>query len=448
MSFKRALVVDDSKSARAFLAKVLEDHQLEVDTAETAEQAIDYLTRHRPDVIFMDHLMPGMDGFQAVQAIKSNPNTATIPILMFTSQEGELYLGQARALGAMGVLPKQVAPADVKKVLQQLNLVALPAAAARTEATGEFSTATYPTLESAVIPPGTGVFPVAATGSMPALADTLLRDQIAELRRFMVSSLDDQSERILEDVRVMIREAAPPPVVVPEPVVIPPPRNPWPWAIAAGLATVAAALGALLWNATQQGRELQARLTESQSQFAATLTGVQSLREEVRAAAAPRSSLIVGSDVTIIPVPFGETPLGGNRVDQLRKVVGELAASGRAGTVEVRRFAGRYCLTGDRANGFALAEAATPYPECDLVVDADDAQLTSAPAESLAFANALAELRKAHGPAIRIEVRAGGNTPAMRRYPETSGASKATAGEWNAAADANNRVEIRWQPDA
>ncbi len=97
-------------------------HALEVDAAETAEQAIDYLTRHRPDVIFMDHLMPGMDGFQAVQAIKSNPRTATIPILMYTSQEGELYVGQARALGAMGVLPKQVAPADVSKVLQQLHL--------------------------------------------------------------------------------------------------------------------------------------------------------------------------------------------------------------------------------------------------------------------------------------------------------------------------------------
>ncbi len=41
--------------------------------AETAEQAIDYLARTRPDVIFIDHLMPGMDGFQAVQAIKGNP---------------------------------------------------------------------------------------------------------------------------------------------------------------------------------------------------------------------------------------------------------------------------------------------------------------------------------------------------------------------------------------
>jgi len=64
---------------------------------------------------FMDHLMPGMDGLQAVKAIKGNPQTAMIPIMMYTSQEGELYVGQARALGAMGVLPKQVRPSMCRK---------------------------------------------------------------------------------------------------------------------------------------------------------------------------------------------------------------------------------------------------------------------------------------------------------------------------------------------
>src|ERR1700728_1766126 len=123
MSAKRALIVDDSKSARLFLTRMLEKHELAVDSTENAELALEYLGHHRPDVIFMDHLMPGMDGFQALQAIKNNPQTATIPIMMYTSQEGELYLGQARALGAVGVLPKQMKPADVSKVLYQLHLV-------------------------------------------------------------------------------------------------------------------------------------------------------------------------------------------------------------------------------------------------------------------------------------------------------------------------------------
>src|SRR6478672_5028069 len=124
MSAKRALVVDDSKSARAFLSRILERHEIAVDAAESAEAAIEYLARNRPDVIFMDHMMPGMDGFQAVQTIKNNPRTSSIPILMYTSQEGDLYLGQARALGAEGVLPKQIKQADVTRMLYQLRLVA------------------------------------------------------------------------------------------------------------------------------------------------------------------------------------------------------------------------------------------------------------------------------------------------------------------------------------
>ena len=120
---KRALIVDDSRSARVILSRMLEQHGMTVDTAESAEQALEYLQRTRPDVIFMDHLMPGMDGFQAVQAIKADPLTATIPLMMYTSQEGELYVSQARALGAVGVLPKTVRPVDVSRILYQLHLL-------------------------------------------------------------------------------------------------------------------------------------------------------------------------------------------------------------------------------------------------------------------------------------------------------------------------------------
>ena len=60
MGAKRALIVDDSKSARVFLARVLENYDIDVDSAESAEAAIEYLTSNRPDVIFMDHLMPGI----------------------------------------------------------------------------------------------------------------------------------------------------------------------------------------------------------------------------------------------------------------------------------------------------------------------------------------------------------------------------------------------------
>ena len=120
---KTALVVDDSKTARNVLKNILETHDLEVATAESAEDAIEYLSDSRPDIIFMDHEMPGMDGLEAVSAIKDNPATATIPIMMYTAQAGELYVGQARALGAIGVLPKQLEPVEVSKVLESLRII-------------------------------------------------------------------------------------------------------------------------------------------------------------------------------------------------------------------------------------------------------------------------------------------------------------------------------------
>ena len=118
-----ALVVDDSKLARYVLKEMLLDLGIKVETAESAEEALGSLSAFKPDVIFMDHMMPGMDGFQAVQAIKSDPKTASIPILMYTSKDEGVYVNQARALGAVGVLPKKLKPVQLQEVLVQLRLV-------------------------------------------------------------------------------------------------------------------------------------------------------------------------------------------------------------------------------------------------------------------------------------------------------------------------------------
>jgi CheY-like chemotaxis protein len=116
MKIQHALVVDDSKSARFSLKKLLEQKGLRIDFAESAEAALSYLESNLPDVIFMDHFMPGMDGFEATQAIKSNPSTRNIPVVMCTSKDGPEYLEEARTIGAMAVLPKPT-PADALTAL-------------------------------------------------------------------------------------------------------------------------------------------------------------------------------------------------------------------------------------------------------------------------------------------------------------------------------------------
>lgn len=82
MAIKTALVVDDSKSARFSLKKLLQQQGIKTDFAESAGDALNYLSTNTPDIIFMDHLMPGMDGFEATKAIKSNPDTRDIPVIM------------------------------------------------------------------------------------------------------------------------------------------------------------------------------------------------------------------------------------------------------------------------------------------------------------------------------------------------------------------------------
>lgn len=120
---KRALIVDDSKTARQVLSGKLSKYDISVVALESAAAAIDFLYENTPDAIFMDFEMPGMDGFQALKVIKSNPHTAVIPVMMYTSREGGLELSQARALGAVGVLPKQMEAHDLEDVLHSLHLM-------------------------------------------------------------------------------------------------------------------------------------------------------------------------------------------------------------------------------------------------------------------------------------------------------------------------------------
>ncbi|MEP0001876.1 MULTISPECIES: response regulator [Marinobacter] len=122
MAIKNALLVDDSKVARFALSKLLEGRDMEVNMAGSAEEALDFLSSHqRPDVIFMDHLMPGMNGVEAAKAIKGNPDTAAIPIIMCTSKKSSSFMEEARNFGVYNVLTKPPHTEGLSLVLEQLN---------------------------------------------------------------------------------------------------------------------------------------------------------------------------------------------------------------------------------------------------------------------------------------------------------------------------------------
>ena len=468
---KRALIVDDSRSARVILSRMLEQHGMAVDTAESAEQALDYLRQHRPDVIFMDHLMPGMDGFQAVQAIKGEPQTATIPLMMYTSQEGELYVSQARALGAVGVLPKTVRPVDVSRVLYQLHLLpdrrqprsalfdARPGAAA--------AHAAAEAADFAAAEAGADVAPTGATGSWAVplaelqggLRQSLqqaMRDQLAEQRRFLLATFEAFARRMSGEFREASEKAPPPPPVAEAPPPEPP-RTPW-WPIAmTGLlaAVPAAILGYLLWQAAERNAGLARELGESRAEVAAAKEAVASARRAELAAlaavtaAAPAAA--APADATGKPeasrvveyVPYGEVPLSGARLERLRALAATLQSHEFRGRILIETHTGDYCLSGSAGEGYAPADDKLPSADCDIVGNPFDDALATAQRESVDFANFVATLRQRSGGAVEVEtVNAGRRDPVP--YPKQGGAS--TAGDWNAVAAQNNRVEFRLVP--
>jgi CheY-like chemotaxis protein len=121
MTQKNILLVDDSKSARYALRLLLQKQGFEVDMADSAELALEMLKSKKPDAIFMDHMMPGMDGFEATELIKGNPATTHIPVVMCTSNDQDEYVRQAKSMGSLGILPKPATPAKLVEMLGNIQ---------------------------------------------------------------------------------------------------------------------------------------------------------------------------------------------------------------------------------------------------------------------------------------------------------------------------------------
>ncbi|PTU30744.1 response regulator [Stenotrophobium rhamnosiphilum] len=121
MAFKTALVVDDSKSARFSLRRFLENQYYKVETAESAEECYTVLRGLRPDVIFLDHVMPGADGFEVLRQIKSDAATSEIKVVICSSHDSPEFMDQAIAGGAVGVLVKPPSAEQLANILNNLN---------------------------------------------------------------------------------------------------------------------------------------------------------------------------------------------------------------------------------------------------------------------------------------------------------------------------------------
>lgn len=121
-SIRTILVVDDSPTERHVLQDLLSRAGYDVVESDSGEDAIAKARSLRPDLILMDVVMPGLNGFQATRAISRDPETRTIPVIMCTSKSQETDRIWGLRQGARDYLVKPVVRAELLAKIQSLEV--------------------------------------------------------------------------------------------------------------------------------------------------------------------------------------------------------------------------------------------------------------------------------------------------------------------------------------
>jgi CheY-like chemotaxis protein len=445
MEHRLALVVDDSKTARITLKRMLEQHDIEVDTLESAEQALDYLIGKTPDVIFMDHMMPDMDGFQAVEAIKSNPDTATIPIMMYTSKEGDLYVSQARALGAIGILPKEVEPAELFQVLNNLGLAKdrrskhdpdknrfvlldTPPELSLSAATDDMQEIAR---EAAAAISGTAKAP----GHIGELLENYHHEMVSGIHQLRVT-VEELASRTSTSRQqgsgIMV------PLLVVLLMLIP-----LLWLYNLNNETRAA-----LDSANNQLDLLQSTQQQQQQLASAESASLRQQLDNRENRDSNHERLLYDSITWAInqssPYSVHEEAFSDRRLATVNELVSRLNSLGFRGVVQLESHLGEFCLAGSDAEGYSLAPPDLPVTECALIGHPLQGLASLGERQSIAFANFLATSPLLESGAISIEIVPFQYSQRHLEYPSQT--SDVSAYEWNRIAAVNNRVDVRLVP--
>jgi twitching motility two-component system response regulator PilH len=121
MAISRILVVDDSPTERFFLSELLVKNGYLVSMAESGEEAVAQAKQTLPDLIVMDVVMPGMNGYQATRMITKEDTTKHIPVIMCTTKGQETDRVWGMRQGAKAYLVKPVKPDDLLTQIKALG---------------------------------------------------------------------------------------------------------------------------------------------------------------------------------------------------------------------------------------------------------------------------------------------------------------------------------------
>jgi len=114
------LIIDDSPTDVRVFTTLLEKNGHRVSSAASAEEGIAAAKRERPDLVIMDVIMPGMNGFQATRTLSRDADTSTIPILIITTKSMETDRVWGLRQGAKDFMVKPVAESELLGRIQKL----------------------------------------------------------------------------------------------------------------------------------------------------------------------------------------------------------------------------------------------------------------------------------------------------------------------------------------
>ena len=467
MNRKCALIVDDSKTARQVLAKKLAAYEIDVETADSAANAIDFLFGNTPDAVFMDYEMPGMDGFQALKIIKSNPQTATIPVMMYTSKEGGIALSQARALGAIGVLPKQMEADGLEAIIEQLHL--LPHQRSLVENFHDEEDRYKP---RAGFPPG-----VNASGNVEYLNRT---NNIAEKVEYPEEVFDESVFVLKRQTRIYLkelvavekritnyvtkeieqfREALNPLVGLQNDFTKRPRVN-------HGLLYLVNLLVLLLVGYSIWQQFVLQHDAGPVNGFDRVKTEMSNIKGEVNKLAALMQSsdrALPGSHEQIENIDeavemqhrveflnwaanrgtefqYGENPFNDIRVAWLSELVNQLHKAGFAGVINLKAHYGNFCLSKSGTGSLVLAKDDFRFEDCLFSGDSKETGFAQTSYQTLGFANYLNSITSDKGIPIEVFVEEDSYDEPVLPYPEPYVVK--IAGDWNRIAVQNQRILV------
>lgn len=474
MARRRVLIVDDSKTAQIRLRKMLERFDLEVDTVLSAEEALGYLSYRQPAVIFLDHHMEGMDGLEALKIIKSNPGTAVIPVIMYTSEQGDVYVGQARALGAIDILSKEVMKyANLEKVLASLGISekgeeepAKPAAeSAASEVIEEGPIVKPPLTSFDIIENDMSVplpEPTSELDQVQRQISRLFEIHIAKVRQEIEDSTKFLLRRITKDAQDKNKPINRANNVTPDSANPPPPMEPFvveQEVEKSGVSTFF--LGIILLGIAFLGYHLyinNRHQTLMQSQYAELIERTRAQEDlinrlfvKVSGAGETKTAASAYADRQVLldalswavnvntQVAFGEIALGDERIYMLGELLALLKAANFSGAVYLDIHFGNFCVVEDPSGGWILPDPDSNLEDCVFLANRVP-QVAVEEQVSVGFLNYLHSAPILQEGTIEVELSSQGYSVPRYTYPATTNA--VSAGNWNAIAHKNNRITV------